>query len=676
MKTIIALTILCVSMGSVFGSRTTLEATADANYPTYDERFAHNTLNKCWDQIVGPNGDEIEPNADKETITSTLKSCLTMGGLRFSKATASELDTTVGDVADAKKELISTISARAKALLSLDEGVVGSEGEVADGFDASHLSKLASPLNADDDIVKRGGQRADEAATTAGAATLLIKILSHASGDSLNTKSAAVKAGQTSVLLAAADLRAAQNALNVKWCGGTGFNSLDACCNGGVSDDSMGTRNAACGEGIRRTIFNNYAEVDNAAGDEDKQAQDIVAADCYLDDDCFGTDVSCQGEVVVWYDATEEDWNINYESNGGSTVGSCRQAVTVQVGDGSCPANHNQGTLDDLDEIAGQLLDIADYSVYADSKLSVKGNASFTASSNLCIPDNTYMGRVAAFTESQTYTAGGIAAAIAAQATSECNATTKALNNADINVKIEGWADAMAVIVGSTATVTVDFTSADHTAILFDASKLIDDVLAGMDDVSSTDDAANEQLAFARATVVEVVNDVHKSALEAYTAKCTALTGGAASTGLEGDLESARVALKNAYDTTITAYNDVTSNEDCTPAGQDDGVQSVFSLGGSLTLDGEACSAATVADIVDQFKDAIVAVDGYAAKADLYKTAYCNCKNDVNEDCAIPDSGALEQTAFKYLNDLNSDLTPRFTTKAALALADKADADC
>ena len=116
-----------------------------SNYPTYDAAYAHETLNKCYDMFIGPNGDEIASNADETTVLSGLKNCLQLGGMRYSSNTASALDTAVADVAAAKKNLTSAISHRAKALLTLDEGVDESEGEVEDGFDAANLVKMSTP---------------------------------------------------------------------------------------------------------------------------------------------------------------------------------------------------------------------------------------------------------------------------------------------------------------------------------------------------------------------------------------------------------------------------------------------------------------------------------------------------------------------------------------------------
>ena len=330
---IISAIVVALSSAALAGRQASLrESLVDqvdtSAYPTYDKEFAHLKLNACFDKFVGLAGNQIDANTNIDGISNALHDCLTQGGMRYSQNTFDSLKVMIQNIASTKADVLKAISEVSQSLVSLQKEVGEVETETEDGFDAADLGIMATALNAGDSVLKRGGQRAEEAEDTKKSALILKQILKGADNGELNADAQAVKLAVEAVQAAALALEQAKSDLHNSWCGGSGFSPADACCNGGMTlsaTDPGRTNWAKCvgATGIRSIIFNNYAEVESCDGELATAGgcADIEAAtqaqtnggECYTVFDCAGNGAhaadrsaakvnECQGAALVYYD--------------------------------------------------------------------------------------------------------------------------------------------------------------------------------------------------------------------------------------------------------------------------------------------------------------------------------------------------------------------------------------
>ena len=353
-------------------------------YPTYDKEFAHLKLNACFDKFVGLAGNQIDANTNIDGVSNALHDCLSQGGMRYSQNTFNSLKIMIQNIAVTKANVLKAVSEVSQSLVTLQKDVGETEEVTQDGFDAADLGIMATALNAGDNVLKRGGQRAEEAESTKSAALTLKQILDGADNGRLNADAGKVKTAVQAVQAAAAALEQAKSDLHNQWCGGSGYSPADACCNGGMTLSATDPgrtswqRCAGANIGVRSIIFNNYAEVESCDGELAVAGgcADIEAAtqaqtnggECYTDFDCAGNGAhaanrsnalvsACTGAALAYYDNNVQDWNIDYEQ---STKGNCAAYIAPlpEWGPGddpSCDANSVQSSADDLDAFAAKL---------------------------------------------------------------------------------------------------------------------------------------------------------------------------------------------------------------------------------------------------------------------------------------------------------------------------------
>ena len=179
---IISAIVVALSLAALAGRQASLrESLVDqvdtSAYPTYDKEFAHLKLNACFDKFVGLAGNQIDANTNIDGISNALHDCLSQGGMRYSQNTFDSLKVMIQNIAVTKANVLKAISEVSQSLVTLQKDVGETEEVTQDGFDAADLGIMATALNAGDNVLKRGGQRAEEAESTKSAALTLKQIL-------------------------------------------------------------------------------------------------------------------------------------------------------------------------------------------------------------------------------------------------------------------------------------------------------------------------------------------------------------------------------------------------------------------------------------------------------------------------------------------------------------------